>query len=69
MVFATIFYNIMYIYSIVSTYYVGLRCGTYCFLFSIVPIIIYFGSTLFKGRQRWGVAVMLILMVVLFIVC
>ena len=23
-------------YSIISTYFVGLRCGTYCFLFSIV---------------------------------
>ena len=56
------------IYSIVSTYYVGLRCGTYCFLFSIIPIIIYFGSTLFKGRQRWGVAVMLILNFVAFVV-
>ncbi|MBQ2156913.1 MAG: GGDEF domain-containing protein [Clostridiales bacterium] len=56
------------IYSIVSTYYVGLRCGTYCFLFSIVPIIIYFGSTLFKGRQRWGVASMIVLNFITFIV-
>lgn len=47
------------VYSVVSTYYVGLRCGTYCFLFSIVPIIIYFGSSLFKGKQRWGVVLML----------
>ena len=36
------------IYVVVSTYYVGLRCGTYCFLFSIIPIIIYFGSSMFK---------------------
>ena len=49
------------IYSVVSTYYVGLKCGTYCFLFSIIPIIIYFGSSLFKGRQRWGVILMLVL--------
>ena len=40
-------------YTVVSTYYVGLRCGTYCFLFSIIPIIIYFGCKLFKGRRRW----------------
>ena len=38
------------IYTIYSTHYIGLRCGTYCFLFSIVPIIIYFGAFLFKGR-------------------
>ncbi len=49
------------IYTVVSTYYVGLRCGTYCFLFSIIPIIIYFGSNLFKGKQRWGVVLMLVL--------
>lgn len=56
------------IYSVVSTYYVGLRCGTYCFLFSIIPIIIYFGSSLFKGSQRWGVVVMLILNFIMFVV-
>lgn len=49
------------IYSVVSTHYVGLRCGTFFFLFSIIPIIIYFGSSLFKGGQRWSVALMLIL--------
>ena len=54
------------IYSVVSTYYVGLRCGTYCFLFSIIPIIIYFGSSLFKGKQRWGVVLMLVLNFVMF---
>ena len=48
-------------YSVVSTYFVGLRCGTYCFLFSIIPIIIYFGCSLFKGKQRWGVILMLAL--------
>ena len=36
------------IYTVIATYYVGLKCGTYCFLFSIVPIIIYFGSYLFQ---------------------
>lgn len=49
------------VYTVVSTYHVGLRCGTYCFLFSIIPIIIYFGSNLFKGKQRIGVVLMLVL--------
>ena len=56
------------IYSVVSTYYVGLRCGTYCFLFSIIPIIIYFGCSLFKGRQRRGILVMLVLNFITFAV-
>ena len=56
------------IYSVVSTYYVGLRCGTYCFLFSIIPIIIYFGSSLFKGAQRFGVVLMLVLNFIMFVV-
>lgn len=55
-------------YSVVSTYYVGLRCGTYCFLFSIIPIIIYFGCNLFKGKQRWSVIFMLVLNFVTFVV-
>lgn len=54
-------------YSVISTYYVGLRCGTYCFLFSIIPIIIYFGCRLFKGKKRWSVALMLFLNFVTFI--
>ena len=48
------------VYSIVSTYYIGWSCGQICFLFSIVPIIIYFGALLFKGKKRWAVAVLLI---------
>ena len=48
-------------YAIVSTYFVGLRCGTYCFLFSIVPIIIYFGCNLLKGAKRWVVIGLLLL--------
>ncbi|MCR4586317.1 MAG: GGDEF domain-containing protein [Lachnospiraceae bacterium] len=40
-------------YTIISTHFIGLRCGTYCFLFSIVPIIIYLGCFLFKRGQRW----------------
>jgi len=48
-------------YTIVSTYYIGLRCGTYCFLFSIVPIIIYFGCFIFKGAKRWIIVLLLAL--------
>ena len=48
-------------YTIISTYYVGLRCGTYCFLFSIVPIIIYFGAFLYQGSKRWSIVLMLAL--------
>ncbi len=55
------------IYSILSTYYIGLRCGTYCFLFSIVPIIIYFGCFLFKGKQRVIVVFLLILNFAIFV--
>ena len=56
------------VYSIVSSYYVGLRCGTFFFLFSIIPIIIYFGSNLFKGKQRWGVVLMLVLNFTAFVI-
>ena len=56
------------VYSIVSTYFVGTRCGTYFFLFSIIPIIIYFGSNLFSGKQRWGVVVMLALNFTAFVI-
>ena len=56
------------IYTVVSTYYVGLRCGTYFFLFSIIPIIIYFGSNLFKGNRRWGVVMVLLMNLITFVV-
>ncbi len=55
------------IYTVIATYYVGLKCGTYCFLFSIVPIIIYFGSYLFKGSKRLSVIIMLVLNFAVFI--
>ena len=48
-------------YSFISTYYIGLRCGTYCFLFSIIPILIYFGCFLFKGSKRWLIVIVLFL--------
>ncbi len=46
-------------YTFFSSYFIGLKCGTYCFLFSIVPIIIYFGSYLFKGYARIIIVLML----------
>ena len=55
-------------YTVISTYFVGLRCGTYCFLFSIIPIIIYFGSYLIKGKKRWSVILVLILNFLTFVV-
>ena len=55
------------IYTVVSTYYIGFRCGTYCFLFSIVPIIIYLGCFLYKGMKRWRIVLMLILNFAVFV--
>ncbi|MBR4574145.1 MAG: diguanylate cyclase [Lachnospiraceae bacterium] len=54
-------------YTIISTYYIGLRCGTYCFLFAIVPIIIYFGTFLFKGAGRWSIVAMLVVNFAIFV--
>ena len=42
-------------YTVVSTHYIGLSCGTYCFQISIVPIIIYFGCHLLQGKKRWTI--------------
>ncbi|MBP5262506.1 MAG: GGDEF domain-containing protein [Clostridiales bacterium] len=55
------------LYSVISTYYIGLQCGTFCFLVSIVPIIIYFGCQLYKGKQRGGVVMMLLLNFAIFV--
>lgn len=40
-------------YASVSVYYIGWDSGSYYFLFSIVPIIIYLGSFLYRGARRW----------------
>ena len=56
------------VYTAVSTYFVGLRCGTYCFLFSIIPIIIYFGCNLYTGKKRWNIVLMLVLNFIAFII-
>lgn len=55
-------------YAIASTGFIGLRCGTYCFLFSIVPIMIYFGCNLLKGKKRFIVVGMLMLNFATFVV-
>ena len=55
-------------YSVVSTYYVGLKCGTVCFLFSIVPVMIYFGCYLFQGKKRWIIVFLLALLFGIFMV-
>ena len=49
------------IYTVVSVYYLGWNCGSYCFLFSMIPIIIYLGCFLFKGFRRWIVVFVLAL--------
>ncbi len=40
-------------YSATAVHYIGWKSGSYNFLFSIVPIVVYFGSYLFKGAKRW----------------
>lgn len=48
-------------YSVLSTYYIGVGGGSHYFLFSIVPIIIYFGLFLFKKGRLWIVGVSLLI--------
>lgn len=54
-------------YATVSIYYMGWVSGAYYFLFSIVPIMIYFGSYIFKGVKRYFIILTLILIFALFI--
>ena len=49
------------VYAVLSVHYIGWNCGSWCFLCSIVPIIIYFGSFLFKGRMRWLIVGLLVM--------
>ena len=55
------------VYAAISVYYIGWDCGSYFFLFSIVPIIIYFGSFLFKGPSRWVIVLALVLNFALYV--
>ena len=49
------------VYTILSSYYIGIDNGTHCFLFAIIPIIIFFGCNLLPRGKRWGIALMLLL--------
>lgn len=51
----------VFAYSLLATLYVGWDSGSHHFLFSIVPIIVYFGASLFKGAKRWIVVILLVL--------
>lgn len=59
-VYVSIFLEVT-IYALIATRYIGWNSGSYCFLCSIVPIIIYFGCFLFKGAKRWIVVLLLTL--------
>lgn len=56
------------IYSAIGVYFIGWDSGSCNFLFSIVPIIIYFGCFLFKGPKRWLIVFLLALNFTLFVV-
>ncbi len=47
------------VYTCVSVYFMGWESAACCFLCSIVPIILYFGSYLFKGKKRWILVLLL----------
>ena len=55
-------------YAVYSVYYTGWDCGSYLFLFSIVPIMIYFGGIIFKGTERLIVGGILVVIFGLFII-
>lgn len=59
-VYVSVFLEVT-IYSVVATMIAGWRSGSYFFLFSIIPIIIYFGFILFKGAKRWIICGMLLI--------
>ncbi|MBP5281684.1 MAG: GGDEF domain-containing protein [Lachnospiraceae bacterium] len=51
-VYVSIFLEVT-VYAILGTHFMGWDSGSYCYLCSIIPIIIYFGCFLFKGTKRW----------------
>ena len=61
------------VYSAISTHYIGWDTGGFFFLVAIVPIIIYFGCFIFKGVQRWIIALSLIAIfieyVIIYLIC
>ena len=56
------------LYSVVSVYSIGWDSCAYCFLFSIIPITIYFGCFLFKGSERWLIVALMIMNFTVFII-
>ncbi len=54
------------VYAIVSVYLIGWNSGAHYFMFSIVPILIYFGCYLFKGPRRWIIVMSLLLIFLLY---
>ena len=49
------------VFTVAAVYYIGWDCAPVCYLCSIVPIILYFGSYLFKGSKRWFLVLFLTL--------
>lgn len=54
-------------YSVVATHMIGWDSGSYCFLCSIIPIVIYFGCFMFKGSNRWIIVAELIILFALYV--
>jgi diguanylate cyclase (GGDEF)-like protein len=54
------------LYAATSVYFIGWDCGSPYFLFAIIPILIYFGSYLFKGNQRWIIVILISITLALF---
>ena len=48
-------------YAVASVYYIGWHCGSFIFIFSIVPIIIYFGMFLFNRYRIHAIFISLML--------
>ncbi|MBP5282216.1 MAG: diguanylate cyclase, partial [Lachnospiraceae bacterium] len=65
-VYLSIFFEVS-IYSVIATHLIGWDSGSYCFLFSIVPIVIYFGCVLFKGSQRWLIVIAVIVIFAIYV--
>ena len=47
-------------YAVLATIYIGWDSGSYCFICSIIPIIIYFGCFVFKPERRWIIVLILL---------
>ncbi|MBR6477841.1 MAG: GGDEF domain-containing protein [Lachnospiraceae bacterium] len=65
-VYLSIFVEVT-IYSVIATRSVGWDSGAYCFILSIVPIMIYFGCVLFKGARRWIIVIEVAVIFVIYV--